>query len=248
MNYVIQSPIVATAAFPTQRMPARLLSERVSRVHPRSPRSDYLVYAKGRAESLNVDRYQRGQVGRDGAEQFIRNVFYRAHGAKLKCFLPEIFQATIDDDIVAAVGLRCIDQEPIFLEQYFDAPVETLLSNLAGVALEREQIAEVGNLASHCGGSSYFLIAFLVKLLADRNISWAVCTGTNVVRAVLKRMGIEFELLQKAEPESLGEDRFDWGNYYHHNPFVLAVNVQSALKVIDKVFEVDDRTADRGQY
>lgn len=237
MNYRIENALAVKADISAPQLP-QLVPTYLAKSSCRSLNNACRVYALDLSESLIIQRHPEGQPSRKGVEAFIRNIFYQAHSAHLKCYLPELFAAKRHDQVVAAVGVRFIDQAPIFLERYLEQSVEQLLTDVIGVELERNQIAEVGNLGS-LPGESRLLISFLVELLFEKGLKWAVCTGTNAVRALLKRMGIEFEVIKKAEPELLGEDRFDWGNYYQHNPLVLAIDVTKAHQRISQKYALE---------
>lgn len=49
--------------------------------------------------------------------------------------------------IAAAVGCRSAAQESLFLETYMDAPIEEVIAKQLDVAVNRNQIVEVGKLA-----------------------------------------------------------------------------------------------------
>ena len=193
------------------------------------------------SSELLVTQHPLDSEGRKELETFIQSVFFDTHKALLNAYLPELFSAkNKDKKIVAAIGLRTFESSPIFLEKYLENPVDVSVSELAEKLVSRKKIVEVGNLASTCAGSSRLLIAFLINYLANNDLEWAVCTGTNAVRAVLKRMGVEFQLIKKADPEALGEDQYHWGSYYQHNPFVLAVNVPQALKITQQKYRFQE--------
>lgn len=180
-----------------------------------------------------VEMAGRQHPDRPAVEQFVAGVYYNVHRANLKAFLPSLFAVRNEDAAVEAViGVRGIDSQPVFLEQYLDDSIDRILSSLSGSPVARHSIAEVGNLASISAGASRTLIAFMVYYLQSIGVQWAVCTGTNAVRAALKRVGVGFELIADARGERLGEDLVDWGSYYHNNPFVLAVNIADAAEAL----------------
>ncbi|WIO73846.1 thermostable hemolysin [Porticoccaceae bacterium LTM1] len=184
-------------------------------------------------EPLRIQRCLASDYERQEVSDFISSVYYAVHHAVLKAFMPELFSIRDSSyQLVAAVGLRPIQDEPIFLEQYLTCQVEKCIRPFAGRDVPRQSIAEVGNLASISAGSGRNLIAFLVHYMAENQIDWAVFTGTNAVRGALTRMGITYHMIEKADPERLGEDRLLWGNYYNNSPFVLGVNIQLAHQVL----------------
>lgn len=177
-----------------------------------------------------IDSPQRRAV-----EAFISTVYNRIHHAQLSVFMPELFAVReaaaehITPNIVAAIGLQRIGAAPVFLEQYLDGSVDESIGKIIGRLPRRSAIAEVGNLATISAGVSRHLIAFLVHHFAATGIDWAVCTGTNAVRATLKRMGVGFDVIAKADAERLGDQQVHWGSYYRNNPWVLVVDIKQAV-------------------
>jgi len=170
-------------------------------------------------------------------EHLIRNQFWQMHHARLSGFLPELFALTDRfHQPCAAVGIKHVEQRDIFLEQYLDSPVDALIGSVAGRRVERNSIAEVGNLAARNAGGGRKLIAFLVCYFAQMGVEWAVCTGTSAVRALLHRSGIEYSQIASADPDRLGDSKHQWGTYYKHNPCVLAVNIADAMLQVSKKF------------
>ena len=219
------------------------LHERV--VCPHSGQSNHFLLRDVRkAETWNILRSDAEDPQRAHVESLIVDVYYAVHQARLSAFMPELF--AIQDEHqhpVAAIGMRRIDDQPIFLEQYLDTAVELCVSDVAGTPVARSEIAEVGNLASVSLGGGRLLIAFMVHHLAACGIRYAVCTGTNAVRAALKRMGVDFSLIREAQAERLGDALVHWGNYYQHNPYVLLVDIQRATRLLQPHYHYDQGQA-----
>ena len=57
------------------------------------------------------------------------------------------------------------------------------------------------------------------------------------MRYVLQQMGLHFQILEKANPEVLGEAQKQWGNYYQQKPLDLAINVADALAVTKQHYD-----------
>lgn len=174
---------------------------------------------------------------RDNTEAFIAKVFLNHHGAQLNYFLPNLFSISdFNSQTFAAVGFKLLDEDPVFLERYLNKPIEKILQPHITQKVRRSDIAEVGNLACHQSGASRALIASISFYLHDQGIEWAVFTGTRMVSAILQRMGIPVLSLAKAEAACLGHERSDWGSYYNHNPYVMAVNIAAAKTVSKRQF------------
>ncbi len=99
------------------------------------------------------------------AEQFVSAVFAERYNARVSVFAPRLLMLEQNGRTSAVTGWRGADAEPLFLENYLDAPIETILRTLTGQDLQREQIVEVGNLASEKPGGSLQVILNLARHL-----------------------------------------------------------------------------------
>ncbi len=164
-----------------------------------------------------------GDLRRSEVEAFIHRVYAERYGADVRHFTPVL--ASLRDDgggILAAAGYRSALQGPLFLERYFDAPVESLLAAHADAPTPRERIVEVGHLAAERAGEGRRLIRLLVPHLASLRFEWAVSTLTTELRHLFVRIGVTPLALGIADPAALGADSAHWGRYYDHRPVVLA--------------------------
>lgn len=168
---------------------------------------------------------------RSEVEAFIRGVFARRHGARLRHFAPQLVSLRIDGELVAAAGYRCAADGPLFLERYLDLPVEQGLCLADGAVPPRQQIVEVGHLAAGRAGEGRRLILQLGPHLAALGHRWVVGTLTDELRSLFTRLGIEAKALGIADPARLGDAQAvaDWGRYYEHRPMVLAGHLPLAL-------------------
>lgn len=168
-------------------------------------------------------------------EQFIRESFAAAYGARVEKFMPKLMSVlTPAGDIIAVCGLRDPRNGPLFLESYLDQPVEAALERVAGRPISRRGLTEVGNLAIARPGFARFLIAALTEHLHATGQEWAVFTAVPALRNAFSRLGIELVTLGPARISSLpARDRAKWGTYYDQKPLVMAAGVEqsrSALK------------------
>jgi hypothetical protein len=62
-------------------------------------------------------------------------------------------------------------------------------------------------------------------------VIWIVSTVTRELRHLFVRMGIAPLALGAADASCLGDDVKDWGSYYAHEPVVLAVQLQIAMRL-----------------
>lgn len=166
-------------------------------------------------------------------EQFIRSVYAERFDARLHRFAPQLVSLRdADGRILAAAGYRFAHGEPLFLERYLDAPIESALARQAGAAPFREHIVEVGHLAAARAGEGRRLILELGPHLAARGGQWVVSTLTEELRHLFVRIGVTPLALGMADPERLGDAAADWGRYYEHRPVVLAGHLPAALRIL----------------
>ncbi len=176
-----------------------------------------------------------GSPARAQVEDFIHGIYRERYGADVQHFSPTLVSLhDAQGDIMSAAGYRSASQEPLFLERYLDAPVQTRLAKLGYAAPQRAQIVEVGHLASNKAGSGKSLILQLAPILATQGFQWVVSTLTEELRHLFLRLGIPPLALGMADPELLGEAASGWGSYYEHHPVVLAGQLDVALQVLSR--------------
>jgi len=176
-------------------------------------------------ENIKAAVSDRNAPDRREVEQFIHDVFAKTYGANVQHFMPEL--VTLRDEngeLVAAFGLRKADKEPLFLEQYLDAPIETVLSNRFNRTISRRQITEIGNLAVSNPRNAGVLIAHVIQHSLDIGVEWCVATAHHSLQNGLVKGGRDVFALQAADPARLDPaERQTWGSYYTNVPQVVAV-------------------------
>ncbi|MGC8119823.1 thermostable hemolysin [Marinobacter sp. VGCF2001] len=173
-----------------------------------------------------------GTVMADRVAAFIQRRFRQAYGAEPTLRIPSLLAlTTAQGSLMAAVGVRDASREPLFLEDYLVAPVESLMP-LPGV--ERGRIAEIAHLAGVEAGVSRYLFASLSVWLNTEGYQWVVCTGTDQLRNSFHRLGIATHLIGQADPARLPDGGAGWGRYYQHRPMVMAVQVRDGVEALRK--------------
>jgi hypothetical protein len=172
----------------------------------------------------------RCSTKRDAVARFIKDVYRSAYNARIDVHYP-ILMSVSDSagTIQAAIGFRYAVEEPLFLEQYIRRPIEKFLD------CRREQVVEIGNLASVGGGVSLYLFAALASYLHYRGIDYAVATGTKNLQNRLRRIGLQPRVLCPADPAGLASASDDWGTYYDTAPTVLAGRVDFGFARLKRV-------------
>lgn len=185
------------------------------------------------AAGLRVAIHQRGNGGREELERYIHDVFAHGYGAEIKYFLPQLMSLCDEQgELLAALGIRDGNSEPLFLEIYLDEPVEQRLATVAGIAVQRDGIVEIGNLASSRSGAARWLFLALAAYLHGRGTQWAIYTAAPFLKNTFLKLGFNLHILASADKTRLGDDAGDWGSYYDAAPEVMAVEVSQAFHAV----------------
>ena len=168
---------------------------------------------------------------RTRVEDFIQAIYAQYYGAEITVDYPLLMSVrNKDNDILAAVGLRYAGNEPLFLEQYTGGPLEQILD------CARDDIAEIGNLASAGQGASVFLFSALASYLDYKGVTHAAVTGTDFLHKYFKRAGLRPRKICDADINALEGGSQHWGSYYQQNPRVLVGSVQHGVKALKSLF------------
>ena len=188
--------------------------------------------ATGRIGASIIDISPYFSPERKKVEEFIRQVYAKNYQADIEINYPILMSVrTESGNILSAIGFRYAEEEPLFLENYTKQPIEQCLSERYGKIIERNEIAEIGNLASLGNGASIYLFAALSSYLKARKINYATITGTKTIQERLRKLGLEPRALCNAVPALLSdEERKRWGSYYEQNPQVLCGSVEEGVR------------------
>ncbi len=178
-----------------------------------------------RAENIKLATSNCNAADRREIEQFIHDVFAKTYGADVQHFMPNLVSLRDEEgELVAAFGLRKAGESALFLEQYLDAPIETVLSGRFNRNITRSQITEIGNLAVSNPRNAGVLIAHVIQYSLDIGIEWGVATAHHSLQNGLVKGGRDVYALQAADPSRLDPIEFaSWGTYYNNTPQVVAI-------------------------
>lgn len=166
-----------------------------------------------------------GDTTRAEVEAFIYKVFKSAYGADVTLFMPHLVALRDDDGVLmAAFGLRPATGGHLFLEQYLDDSIESILSEHLNKQVTREQITKIGNLAVANPRNAGVLVAHIIQHTLDLGIEWCVATAHHSLQNSVIKSGRDVYPLSPADKARLSiEEQAKWGNYYHHLPQVIAI-------------------------
>ena len=101
-------------------------------------------------------------------ERFIEDQFLDRFGSVISEHYPTLLSLQNEaGGVLATLGLRSAAGEPLFLEHYFDEPIEHVIGQTLGVLPARTDILEIGSLASVGRGASARLVAAAAVYLAS---------------------------------------------------------------------------------
>lgn len=168
--------------------------------------------------------------------RFIHTRFQQAYQADIQDFLPnQLVLLNSQGQLNAALGYQSAAAGPLYLEQYLTQPIDQIIAlrlDLPGLA--RQQIVEIGNLAAISAGATRQLILQLAPHFQQQAVRWLVMTATTPVQQSFQRLGIAHCLhsLANVQQDAVSGGESDWGQYYHHHPTVLAVDLQTSIATL----------------
>ena len=173
--------------------------------------------------SLRLAAAESGSSERAEIESFVGDAFVRKHDATVTSFMPTLLSFRDPAGALrGAVGLRGAGDQPLYLEQYLDQPVESAIASAMRGPVHRREVVEVGNLAGANCRAAVRMVALLPAYLLAHHYQWIVFTATSAVREILLGFGAPLIELARAESTrvALGSDQ--WGRYYDTDPRVFA--------------------------
>lgn len=174
------------------------------------------------------------QDDRAGVERFISATFAEAYGASVQSFMPRLFRINAKNgDLLAAFGVRSAEKGSLFLEQYFDKPVEQVIHERTGILPARDRIAEIGNLAAVYPGAVRWMLVAMTVMLYEEGYEWVAFTGTASLRNGCKRLGLCPVEICGADIGRLdAAEQARWGTYYDTLPIVMFGNVRQGFQAM----------------
>lgn len=199
------------------------------------PHFAQLVLSKqtpGQSAPMDVVISHSSARERVDAERFICDVYDKAYGATLDIRYPTLMSIGDEAGIAAAMGLRDAGAGSLFLEHYLDMPIEDAIRDATGERVERNEIVEVGNLASRgLGAAKYLYLAFHAYAFLQ-GYRYVAVTATAALGRSFEHMGITTHLLAPADPARLPGGGAGWGSYYDSKPQAMTGNIAQGLGVL----------------
>lgn len=160
----------------------------------------------------------------------IRQVYASSFGANIRGFYPWLLAIRgADGGYQAVAGLRS-GSEQLFSEHYLSRSVEQILG------MPRENIVELGNLATKSTGHIRYIIAAATAFLQGAGFSQVVFTVVPLLYNSFRRMGLPLRMLAPAEARCLpADERQNWGSYYACNPGVYTGRIAYGYQALSEL-------------
>jgi hypothetical protein len=186
---------------------------------------DFVMTKRYVLSEITASTVNIGDQARSEVEAFIKAVFKKAYGAEINHFMPQLVALRDGNGVLmAAFGWKKASDGPLFLEQYLDEPIESLMSKTLGKTITRDEITKIGNLAVANPRNAGILIAHVIKHSLDIGIEWCVATAHHSLQNGLIKGGRDVYPLYNADKSRLStQEQAKWGSYYQHMPQVIAI-------------------------
>ena len=186
-----------------------------------SSRPEFAAFHSARCISLEDPQ-------RNPVEDFVRQVYRERYGARIDVLYPQLLAFSDHQArLRAVVGLRCAQQERLFVERYLGEAVEAVLTRRLDTPVARSSVVEFGNFAAADAGDSRTLILSLIPLLRDAGKRWVLFVATRQLRNAFSRLGLGVRELCAARADALGEEAASWGSYYQADPSLCVGDLSS---------------------
>lgn len=160
-------------------------------------------------------------------KNFIHTCYAKNYGADIQYFMPTLIAVRNRSGcLLAALGLRSGGYNPLFLEQYLPKSTEIILKQRFNQEINRQQLVEIGNLASVHTKAMQWLFLEVNTYLYQQHYQWAVSTVISKLHRHFRRQGLNLITLAAAKKQILNTtEQAMWGSYYEKTPLVVAGNI-----------------------
>ncbi|WP_456295032.1 thermostable hemolysin [Vibrio sp. AK197] len=180
-------------------------------------------------DGLYLDIIDTNHCQWNQAKHYIHERYAKAFDAQLNDYMPAFMALMKEQEFVSLCGFRGAQSGELFLEQYLDIPADVIVSQQFSTAVKREQLVEFGQLASFNKGLSLVHFFLVAQALVARNYQWCIFTATDPLYAMMKRFGLSLVTIADADPNRILDATSIWGNYYQHQPRIVAGHLVSGL-------------------
>ncbi len=166
---------------------------------------------------------------RPALEAYIGQQFESTYGASISEFLPMLSSMECQGRISAVAGIRAAQGNDLFIEQYLDESIETILSRRTNSSVNRSSIVEIGNLSATHRGATLLFFVVQIAMLHEAGVKWDVFAATKQVETIINKLNFVSLDLGPADPARLGDDAGNWGSYYETQPNIHATDITATM-------------------
>lgn len=175
---------------------------------------------------------------RKDVEQYVATRYQDAFNANIVEFMPTFIAIYNEQqEILSVCGYRVASQESLFLEQYLHQPADQLMTTSFDKNIDRSKLIEFGQLASFSHGLSPMHFMLMAQCLVDQGFEWCIFTATDPLYVMMRRLGLQMQVLSDANQEEIADAESTWGTYYHQKPRVSSGNLKLGLEQLTQRFE-----------
>lgn len=179
----------------------------------------------------------RNDSNRKKLEKMISDKYSCVYGADIYYFMEDILLVYQNNSIATLAGINYYGKNEFFLEKYLDCDLYKYIANNLNINPMKQSVVEIGNFISVNSGSGPLIIICLTHWLQANSYEWVLCTVTEQVRLMFKKLSLNIRILQDARQDKLSfQEQEKWGSYYEKKPMICAVSVQDAFDILRKNF------------
>ncbi len=169
-------------------------------------------------EFLDIDHPKRDLV-----QKHIQKVYRDTYGAKITEFAPLLVSVEkLNGEIVCAGGIRTA-KDGFFSDTYLDGDLSEVIRFVDGTNTLASEVMEVVSVASTTPFPVLPMLDAMVAWGRTQGMTCGVFTATAPLRKLLKRTGMPFKELCKADLKRVNDPE-NWGTYYETDPAVCIFN------------------------
>nr|WP_284676574.1 thermostable hemolysin [Vibrio sinus] len=166
----------------------------------------------------------------------IRTRYKHAFGAVLCSFMPTFLVMMKGQRIISICGFQSAKYKPLFSEQYLSNSANAILSGIYGETVDRSKLVEFGQLSLFTKGTSPLHFYMIAEFLVEQGYEWAIFTATDPLHALMSKLGLKLEVIDRADKSQIPNADKIWGSYYQTSPRIVAGNIREGLEHLHAIF------------
>ncbi|CAM3844035.1 Thermostable hemolysin [Vibrio aerogenes CECT 7868] len=191
-----------------------------------------------RLNNINIRIVRAGDSSAKKAKDYISDIYLKNYQAKIKP-KPDIIVSSFgisNENILASAGISFgSDDKPFFSERYLEDSLTDKIRMATSQTIARNQIVEIGSLASDKPSAAADLINLLPLITWLMGNKAILCTTTRNLRKLFNHYDIPYVYLCDASPQKLSQhEREIWGTYYDQSPETVIILLKQCGNLFEK--------------